>query len=202
MDKNISQHIAGSSNVLSGTVHTNYNVNIPQQVVGDANIVSGSGEVYIHQSDKGPNISTEQAFERIGAAVKLNLTQLQSNIEQARSESNQFFKLMLIFSAFGFSIVLGGVALLLIGQTTAGIVTAISSIIPEVTAALFFTKDKELRRTIHNYHAHMLDSQRLLTMIDVAETIENNEEKDKMKQRIIINALNIPASSSSTNTIK
>jgi hypothetical protein len=37
-------------------------------------------------------------------------------------------------------------------------------------------------------------------MIDVAETIESNEEKDKMKQRIIINALDISASSVSINT--
>ena len=164
---------------------------VSQQVVGDANIFSGTGEVFIHQSDHGPNISIEQAFERIGAAVKLNLTQLQSNIEQARSESNQFFKLMLVFSSLGFSIVLGGVALLLAGYTTAGIITAISSIIPEVTATLFFTKDKELRRTIYSYHEHMIESQKLLTMIDVAETIESNNEKDKMKQKIISKALDI-----------
>ncbi|MCI5116076.1 MAG: hypothetical protein D3921_08205 [Candidatus Electrothrix sp. AW1] len=199
MDKDISSNIVAGE--VQGVHIHHYPENISKQVVGDANIFSGTGEVYIHQSDHGPNISTEQAFERIGAAAKLNLTQLQSNVEQARNESNQFFRLMLVFSALGFSIILGGVALLLIGHTTAGIVTAISSIIPEVTAALFFTKDKELRRTIHNYHAHMLDSQRLLTMIDVAETIESNEEKDKMKQRIIINALDIPASSVLTNII-
>jgi len=93
----------------------------------------------VRQSEYGPNISAEQAFERIGAAVKLNLTQRENNIKQARKESNQFFKLMLIFSGIGFLVMLGGVALLLVGQTSAGIVTAISSIIPEVTATLFFT---------------------------------------------------------------
>ena len=169
-------------------------MNISKKVMGNANVVSSSGDVIIHRSDQGPNISTEQAFERIGAAVKLNLTQLQGNIEQARKESNQFFKLMLVFSCLGFSIVLGGVVLLLVGYTTAGIITAISSIIPEITATLFFAKDKELRRTIYNYHEHMLASQRLLTMIDVAETIESNSEKDKMKQKIIFKALEIETS--------
>lgn len=168
--------------------------NVSQQVVGNANIFSSTGNVIVRQSEYGPNISAEQAFERIGAAVKLNLTQRENNIEQARKESNQFFKLMLIFSGIGFLVMLvmlGGVALLLAGQTSAGIVTAISSIIPEVTATLFFTKDKELRRTIHSYQEQMLDSQKLLTMIDVAETIENKEEKDKMKQEIIFKALDI-----------
>jgi hypothetical protein len=147
-------------------------------VTGDHNVHYVGGavvgrDIHISADSQVPVISQEQAFERIGAAVRLNLSQLERNIEQARHESNQFFKLTLIFSSVGFVIVLVGVILLFAGQITAGVVASIASIIPEVTAVLFFRKDQELRRTIEAYHQHMLDSQQMLTMIDVAETIKN-----------------------------
>lgn len=82
--------------------------------------------------------SQDQAFERIGAAVRLNLEQLKGSIEQARNESSQFFKLTLIFAGLGFLVVVSGVALLLAQQVAGAIVTSISGLIPEVTAVLFF----------------------------------------------------------------
>ena len=164
--------------------------------VVDGNIsIVGRDEVHYHNAENVPVISTEQAFERIGAAIRLNLKQIEKNIEQARTESNQFFKLTLIFSSVGFLVVIIGVILLLMGQVTAGIVTSISSIIPEVTAFLFFKKDKELRKTIQDYHQHMLDSQQVLTMIDVAETVNSSSEQDKIKQEIIFKVLNISSPS-------
>jgi len=55
-----------------------------------------TGEVFIHE---GPPrvLSQDQAFERIGAAVRSNLSQLERNIDKARVESSQFFKLTLSF---------------------------------------------------------------------------------------------------------
>ncbi len=165
-------------------------------VTGDHNVHVVGGEVVgrdvlLSADNQVPVISQEQAFERIGAAVRLNLSQLERNIEQARHESNQFFKLTLIFSSVGFVIVLIGVVLLFAGQITAGVVASIASIMPEVTAVLFFKKDQELRRTIEAYHQHMLDSQQMLTMIDVAETLKNVDERDRMKQQIIFKVLKI-----------
>jgi hypothetical protein len=162
---------------------------------GDRNIIIEGDvvrtDVQIQKDSHLHIISGEQAFERIGAAVRLNLKELESNIQQARLESNQFFRLTLVFSGLGFIIVLVGVALLLIGQITGGVITSISSIVPEVTALLFFQKDKELRRTIQSYHQYMLESQQIHTMIDVAETIVNPVERDTMKQHIILKVLGI-----------
>ena len=76
-------------------------------------------------------IYKDQAVERIGATFRMNLQQLEQNIAQARKESSQFFKLTLVFSSLGFLIVLASVALLLVGQTVAGIVSVVASAIPE-----------------------------------------------------------------------
>ena len=83
---------------------------------------------------------------------------------------------------------------MLLGQATAGVVSSIASLIPEVTAGLFFRKDRELRDVIAIYHQHILESQRLLTMIDVAETVKDSKEKDRIKQEIIFNVLGIDIS--------
>ena len=165
--------------------------------IGSGSIVVGSSNVVISSSNYnssyiavGP-ISADQAFERIGAAVRQNLEQLRQNFDQARSESRQFFRFTITFASLGFLVVLGGVVLLLSGQITAGVVASIASIIPEATAALFFGKDRELRQTIENYHQHILQSQKLLTMVDLCETIRDEAERDRMKQGIIRTALDI-----------
>lgn len=181
----------------SRSVHVGGVVSDSVIVTGDNNIAVGaSGDVVgrnveiSHEKDKRI-LSQDQAFERIGAAIRSNLIQLDKNLAQSRVESGQFFKLTLIFAALGFIVVIVGVALLLAGQVTAGIVSTVASLIPEVTAALFFQKDKELRNTIERYHQQILDSQRILTMVDVAETVYDREEQDTLKREIIYKALNI-----------
>jgi len=163
--------------------------------IGDQGTVVGR-DVRITETRDKRILSQDQAFERIGAAVRSNLTQLERNISQSRNESGQFFKLTLVFASLGFLVVLAGVALLLAGQVTAGVVSSIASLIPEVTAVLFFQKDKELRATIERYHQQVLDSQRILTMVDVAETVKDGEEQDALKREIIYKALGIENTSS------
>jgi hypothetical protein len=63
-----------------------------------------SGELFINEKPPGL-LAQDQAFERIGAAVRSNLSQLELNIEKARLESGQFFKLTLIFASLGFIVV-------------------------------------------------------------------------------------------------
>jgi hypothetical protein len=162
--------------------------------IGKSGTIEGRDVVISTQTDKRI-LSEDQAFERIGTAVRINLDNLQENTAQARSDSSQFFRLSLIFASLGFLVVLAGVALLLAGQVTAGVVSSIASTIPEVTAVLFFRKDRELRCVIERYHQHVLDSQRLLTMIDVAETVKASGERDSLKREIILKALGIEASS-------
>jgi hypothetical protein len=136
-------------------------------------------------------LSSGQALGRIAAAVRLNLTQLQLNMEQARRESSQFFITTMIFAGLSFAIILVGVALMLSNLVTAGIVTTAASIVPEAAALLLFNKDKELRKTIELYHSHILESQRVLTMVDLAETIEESATKDSVKEQIIFSVLKV-----------
>lgn len=139
------------------------------------------------------NLSAELAFERIAASVKFNLVQIQNNIEHARSDSLKFFKLTMICVSFGFILAVFGILISMIFDTKMGYATTLCGSVPELIAVLFFRKDQELRKTIEKYHEELLMSQNILTMIDVAETIDNEMERDKIKQQIIVLRLNIPA---------
>ena len=173
-------------------------------LTGDGNIVvskdgsfatmgaeSGALEEEIFPEDRALILSEDRAFERIGAAALSSLKQLELNQQKAREESSQSFRFTIIFSALGFLVVLSGAALLLFEQTAAGVVSTIASIIPATVALIFSKKDAELRATIQEYHSYMLELQRVLTMIDVAETIQNANEKDRMKTEIIYRSLSI-----------
>jgi hypothetical protein len=168
------RHIAGTGNLVVGTSGT---------VVGR--------DVKITTENEKRVLSEDQAFERIGATVKVILDQFQLNITQARNESRQFFKLTMIFTAVAFLTIIAGVGLCLAHLIAAGVVSIIASIIPGATAALFFKKDKELRGTIEGYHQQILESQNLHTMIDVAETVMDEKERDSLKRAIIYKALGI-----------
>ena len=65
---------------------------------------TAAGGVEKHERPKeGKTFSLygQQAFDRLEKAVDINLDNLQQNIIQARRESNQFFKLTLVFSGLG-----------------------------------------------------------------------------------------------------
>jgi hypothetical protein len=180
-------------------------------ITGDSNTVTVSrssgfivgGDVAVRAGDRGgvaagrdvsvpkEMLPVEQALGRIADAVRLNLGQLQLNMEQARKESSQFFRATLVFSGIGFIVILFGVGLMMAGLVTVGMVTTAASVIPQAGAFLLFNKDKELRRTIEAYHGYILDSQKVLTMIDLAETIGQDTAKDSIKEQIILAVLKV-----------
>jgi hypothetical protein len=137
------------------------------------------------------SLSSQQALSRIADAVQLNLGQLQLNIEKARHESGQFFRATFLFATCGFAIILLAICLMMANFVKAGIVSAAASLVPQVGAALIFKKDSELRRTIEAYHNHILESQRVLTMIDLAETVDNMGTKDSIKEQIVFAVLKV-----------
>jgi len=165
-------------------------------VTGDTNVViSGDGIPRIDKDvEPGKRIlSEEQAFERIGGAARLVYEQIKIDIEQARKESSQIHTLMLVLIGAGAGLILVGVILLYTNQITAGTVSLVSSIVSEAIAMLFFKKDGELRKRVSRHHDQLLEVQKILTMMDIAETIIDKSIRDDMKRQIIYKSLGIDA---------
>lgn len=134
--------------------------------------------------------ASEQALARIATKTNFDVDQLRQNMEQARTESGQFFRITLIFAGIGAAVIVGGVCLMVAGLSTAGVVTTAASLIPQATALLLFNKDKELRKTIETYHGQISESQKVLTMIDVAETM-SDDVRDSIKEQIVLAVLKV-----------
>jgi TRAP-type C4-dicarboxylate transport system permease large subunit len=139
-------------------------------------------------------------LERIGAELWIASAQLGKNVDQARRESDEFFRLTLFFAGLGLALMLIGIVLFFLRQTTACAVSAMAATILEAIVALLFKKDRELRDTIGTYHQQMLESQQLLLMVEAANTMEVQGDRDRMKRSIIYRALNITSIDAESKT--
>ena len=157
---------------------------------GELNAVFRSSElvsqnVDINKFRELPSFNGVQALDRLGIAAKANIRALEQNMNQARHESRVFLIFTMFFAALGFIVVLCGLTLMYQGLTTEGGVTTAASVVSEVMAALFFRKDRELRESIRSYHKDVLESQAILTVVDIADSIGDSSSRDKAKTEII-----------------
>ncbi len=171
-------------------------------VYGDANIAEGEVFISPNIEFKKVDVPYDKALERLHAAAKLSIEQLEQNYNQVRKESSRFFWLMLASSGLGFTVIIFSVVLLCIGKVTAGIVGTAASTIPNATSFLFFKKENELRRSIEKYHGHLIESHKTSSMIDLAETITNSENKDHIKRTIIFKVLEVDSQESANYLVE
>jgi hypothetical protein len=139
-------------------------------------------------------IPTSIAFERIAAAATLTLRQLERNYEQARNQANNWSRISLIAAGIGFLMVLAGIVQLLLGNTTVGIVTSVSGIVPEIAAALFFNQVKDANARVDAYHKNLLEAEAVHRAIELCETIEDNHAKERLKETVIKQVLGVSES--------
>jgi hypothetical protein len=135
--------------------------------------------------------TSDMAYSRLATTVRQNLEQIEKNISHARRDSAKWFALTIASSGFGVVVILSGIVMMLFGFTTAGSITTAASLLPNAFALLLFRKDGELRRTLEGYHIHILASQNLLSMVDLAETLTERSAKDAVKIEIIKTSIKI-----------
>lgn len=157
-------------------------------------IKTQSGEIYIDGYANGthtvadkntPIISSEHALRRIANTARFHTDQLRSGIQQAREESKKFFYLTCISAGIGLAVILLGVVLMYVGTVTPGAVTTAVGALSQIITFLLLKKDQELRKTVEINNNHLLWNQRLVTMIDVAETIGDESAKNSIKTEIV-----------------
>lgn len=173
----------------SGINITGGNVNVQGDMVGGDKIV-GEGDIAgrdIHQTF----ISYDTAFQKVADSTAFVLDQLQTIYGETRQQSQGWFRLSLIAAGIGFTLIGVGVIAVFIGQLTAGIVTAISSIIPNAAAALFFVQSKTANDRVDAIQRRLTDARELQTAVDITNTISDEKSRDKLKSEIVRKALRI-----------
>lgn len=101
-------------------------------------IVTGNNNSIVAESVKNAEVVTfDKAFERLSGSTAFVVEQLRISYEQTREQAKGWYRFSLIAAALGFVLIVSGAIVAISGLTTAGIITALSSIIPNVAAALF-----------------------------------------------------------------
>jgi uncharacterized protein YfcZ (UPF0381/DUF406 family) len=164
---------------------------------GSGAVAAGIGGIVVG-GDIGGQIVTgrdfyayDAAFERVAGTTAFVLSQLELSYRQTREQAQGWFRFSLIAAALGFLLVGVGVIAVIIGQMKVGVITAVSSVVPDVAAALFFFQSKAANERVDVIQRKLGDARKVHSAVEIVETITDAEERDKLKAEIVRKALRI-----------
>jgi hypothetical protein len=146
---------------------------------------------------EGAKVTTtyEKAYERIVVSTSFVLNQLEMGYKQAREQSQGWFRYSLVAAGLGFLLIAIGVVAAVLGQTTAGIITAVSSIVPNAAAALFFVQSRSANDRTDAIQTKLTEARELQSAVEVVNTIEDTITRNKLKSEIVRKVLRAPSTS-------
>lgn len=136
-------------------------------------------------------IGYDRAFERVVGSTSFVLNQLELSYRQTREQSQWWFRASLIAAGIGFTLIGIGVTTVFFGQATAGIITSISSLIPNAAAALFFVQSKSANERVDSIESKLSDAREIYAAVEIIETIDDSKSRDKLKAEIVRKALRL-----------
>ena len=136
-------------------------------------------------------LSYGTAFERVVGSTVSVLNQLELNYKQTREQAQGWFRFSLFAAGTGFILIGIGVVAVVLGYTTAGIITAISSVVPNAAAALFFVQSKKADERVDTITTRLTEARELYTLVEIVNTISDLKSQDKLKAEIVRKALRL-----------
>lgn len=127
----------------------------------------------------------ETDFEKIATSVMFVYNQLEMSYRQTREQAQSWFRSSLIAASVGFLLVGIGIVAVILGQLTEGVITSISSIVPNVIAALFFLQSKAANERVDAIQTKLSDAREIQTAVEIANSVESKKARDKLKANIV-----------------
>jgi hypothetical protein len=143
-----------------------------------------------------PAVPDDMAFKRVVGSTAFVLDQLELNNRQTREQAQGWFHFSLIAACVGFALFVIGVITVIFGQTTAGLITVISSVILEVVAALFFAQSKAANERVDTIQAKLTEAREVQTAVEIVNTISDPTAQDNLKAEIVRKTLRLEQSAS------
>lgn len=166
--------------------------------IGDGNVIVGrdivsgdkvSGDQLKPGSLKETTVEetpvSETAFQKIADSSAFIHSQLQLSYSQAREQAYTWFRFSIIASGIGFVLVGIGVIAVVFGQLTEGVIAAISSVVPNTVAALFFLQSKVSNERIDAIQRKLSEAREVEIAVEIANSIETKRERDRLKAEIV-----------------
>jgi len=136
-------------------------------------------------------VSYDNAFERVIGSTAFVLNQLELSYKQTREQAQGWFRFSLIAAGIGFVLIGIGVVAVILGQITAGLITAISSVIPNAAAALFFVQSKAANERVDSIQMRLTDAREIQSAVEIVNTFDDPKTRDKLKAEIVRKVLRL-----------
>lgn len=133
----------------------------------------------------------DRAFDTIAHSTASVLHQLEKIYAQTREQAQGWFRFSLIAAGAGFALIGIGVVAVVFGQLAAGLITSLSSAIPNVVAALFFLQSKAANERIDAIQTKLTEAREVQTAVEIANTISDRKSRDRLKAEIVRKALRL-----------
>ena len=169
---------------ISGDVVVGGDVVGRDQIKGDKIVVGqevAGRDLVIHNVA----IPYDKAFDTIAHSTASVLHQLEKIYAQTREQAQGWFRFSLIAAGAGFALIGIGVVAVVLGQLTAGLITSLSSAIPNVVAALFFLQSKAANERVDAIQTKLTEAREVQTAVEIANTISNRKSRDRLKAEIV-----------------
>jgi hypothetical protein len=132
------------------------------------------------------------AYTRLANAADATRSQLTHLYEESYSQAKLWSRLSMGAALVGFLVVIIGVLAAFQGYIAAGLITSISSIIPEASAALFFLQAKDANKSVEAIRLKLLDKEEIHRAIELVLTT-TDEIQNQLKEVIITRILDLLA---------
>jgi hypothetical protein len=136
-------------------------------------------------------VTYNTAFERVVGSTAFVTDQLELSYHQTREQAKGWFRFSLIAAVVGFVLIGAGVIAVMLGQMTAGLITTISSVIPNAAAALFFVQSKNANERVDVIQGRLTEAREIQTAVEIVNTIDDGKSRDRLKAEIVRKALRI-----------
>jgi CheY-like chemotaxis protein len=115
-------------------------------------------------------------------------TQISKDYEEARQQVKVNFWASLGAAVGGMLVLLAGTVLVLQQQLTIGVLGGIAGVVVEWFSVILLRREREAMARMDRYHAELLETRRLKTLLDASEELRTRKRQDSMKQKIISDA--------------
>jgi hypothetical protein len=143
------------------------------------------------REEAAPVTFDESQLQQIAATSEELLSDLRQNYDLSRSQASAWFRWTLIVSIAGFILLAIGVGLVLANQFTPGLTNSVAGIVSEFLALVFFRQATSANKRQDDYHRDLIDRQKTLDAVQLAQLITDESERDKIIEVIVKDLLGI-----------
>jgi hypothetical protein len=154
-------------------------------------IVEVPGGIEVGKDFEGQSVvtSTNQAYDRVVGSTTVLQDQLSLNYKQARQEVKSWLYFSLVSGGLGIILMAIGVIIALLGSITTGVVTAIVSIVLDTVTVLAYRQYNLAKSRVEAISERLEKYQEIYRLIEVVDTIDNSEHRDKAKIEVVQRAI-------------